>query len=531
MAKFVLPSSSDKVPYIGALQPVDLGSQTLTTTGFGSFDGVKIFAPESSTNTVVGNGAGTSIAAGALNNTIIGRSAGASLTTSNNNVLIGAFAGKNVDGLDNLMLGSLAGEFANGAGATRNVYMGTWAGLGTDDASNTAGDNVGLGWRSLRRVEDGDKNLALGSNTCQALTTGSRNSVIGYSAGLLLTTGGNNILIGHDAAEDLTTGNQNIIIGNDVDTSAVDASFELNIGNLLKGTRTGHGSGETLGIPFDNAPFYFGVDGILNSYIQWTGSALEIVVVEDDMDLVFKVNDGAVERSITWNADVDQLEHSAGVFNWDDDFLMIAAEKIQFRDTAIGIYSQADTFLDLFADGGVRIGDSSGGAPTTYIEFEANGDMFWVGAGSGLPFGNMYIATEVVVDITTNNPTEVFDATDDGWTIGDLNLVTFPTGGDEHFLTVEKGGEYHIAWSMSMSTVTGGANVEVEGGVMVNGASAASGRAHRTIATTTDTGAMCSSTFLRLSANDEISLFVLNESNFTNIAVAHATLTIHMVGG
>ena len=51
------------------------------------------------------------------------------------------------------------------------------------------------------------------------------------------------------------------------------------------------------------------------------------------------------------------------------------AEMHLFRDTAIGIYSQADTFLDIFADGAVRIGDSSAGAPTNYSQFAADGEL------------------------------------------------------------------------------------------------------------------------------------------------------------
>jgi hypothetical protein len=44
-------------------------------------------------------------------------------------------------------------------------------------------------------------------------------------------------------------------------------------------------------------------------------------------------------------------------------------------DGTIGVYSQADGFLDLFADSGVRIGDSSGGAPTNYSKFESDGTL------------------------------------------------------------------------------------------------------------------------------------------------------------
>lgn len=75
-----------------------------------------------------------------------------------------------------------------------------------------------------------------------------------------------------------------------------------------------------------------------------------------------------------------------------DDILVNSNEKIHFRDTAIGIYSQADTYLDLFADGGIRIGDSSGGAPTNYVDIKPDGEInlagtarvlnsIWVDAG------------------------------------------------------------------------------------------------------------------------------------------------------
>jgi hypothetical protein len=53
--------------------------------------------------------------------------------------------------------------------------------------------------------------------------------------------------------------------------------------------------------------------------------------------------------------------------------------KIEFFDAAVGIYSQADTFLDIFADGALRIGDSSGGAPTNYANFASNGSFTLVG--------------------------------------------------------------------------------------------------------------------------------------------------------
>jgi hypothetical protein len=53
--------------------------------------------------------------------------------------------------------------------------------------------------------------------------------------------------------------------------------------------------------------------------------------------------------------------------------------KAQFRDSAIGIYSQADTYGDMFADGGWRIGDSSAGAPTNYTLLASDGTISQAG--------------------------------------------------------------------------------------------------------------------------------------------------------
>ena len=58
---------------------------------------------------------------------------------------------------------------------------------------------------------------------------------------------------------------------------------------------------------------------------------------------------------------------------------LLVVNKTLYRDSAIGVYSQADTFLDLFADGAVRIGDSSAGAPTNYINFAADGELTLTG--------------------------------------------------------------------------------------------------------------------------------------------------------
>lgn len=65
--------------------------------------------------------------------------------------------------------------------------------------------------------------------------------------------------------------------------------------------------------------------------------------------------------------------------------LLDTNSKVCFRDTALGLYSQADTYLDLFADGGVRIGDSASGAPTNFTQISSNGDITFHGSSGFYP--------------------------------------------------------------------------------------------------------------------------------------------------
>ena len=63
----------------------------------------------------------------------------------------------------------------------------------------------------------------------------------------------------------------------------------------------------------------------------------------------------------------------------DGDSIIVGRSKLFVGDAAIGIYSQADTFIDIFADGALRIGDSIAGAPTNYANFGSDGSLTLVG--------------------------------------------------------------------------------------------------------------------------------------------------------
>lgn len=155
----------------------------------------------------------------------------------------------------------------------------------------------------------------------------------------------------------------------------------------------------------------------------------------------------------------------------------------------------------------------------------------------GNVFGYMYVpGVDIVVDITDANPTEVFDdgstSAGDGWSAGELNQVTFPTGGTEHYLTVTKAGLYSVEWDLSFQMAAPGANVEVHGGIMIDGVALRNkGEGHRTVANNTDTGNMGANAIIDCpNGNEEISLWVLNADNNNDITVEHGNVKLDLIG-
>jgi len=175
---------------------------------------------------------------------------------------------------NNLFIGMDSGNVtSNGSSANYEASFNIGIGSNTLKAVTTGYYNTAIGYDSLKAVTTGRLNFGLGTLSLQAVTTGSRNVAvggecsyytgatstdntmvgsragygvtgnsysnntgIGSSALYALTKGGNNVAIGYQAGNVLTTGAYNIIIGHDCDPSANNASNELNIGNVIKGT-------------------------------------------------------------------------------------------------------------------------------------------------------------------------------------------------------------------------------------------------------------------------------------------------------
>jgi hypothetical protein len=207
-------------------------------------------------------------------------------------------------------------------------------------------------------------------------------------------------------------------------------------------------------------------------------------------------------------------------------------------DDTEGQLSYDDLSLKQMVGGDFRVnGTAHMGDGVNYTQVDNAGDVTFVGGG-GLVLGHMYIpGVDIIVPIGDADPEEVKDdgttSLDDGWAAGELNLVTFPAGGDEHYLTVTKPGKYDIVWGMSFMMDGPGANIEVHGGIMIDDAAVRNkGEAHRTIANNNDTGHFGGNAIIDCpNGTEEISLWVLNADNNVDIIVEHGDVTITMIGG
>jgi hypothetical protein len=160
-------------------------------------------------NTFVGEFAGSLSITFGTDNVGVGTDALSSLTSGSNNIAVGADAGKNLLSADaSVLVGFQAGE--NITTGVNNVALGYQA-LQT---CVTNINNVALGYQTLH-VCVSDNNTGLGIQCLTNLTTGLRNLAAGAASLPNIVTGSDNIAFGFQAAQNYTGAeSNNIIIGN-----------------------------------------------------------------------------------------------------------------------------------------------------------------------------------------------------------------------------------------------------------------------------------------------------------------------------
>lgn len=120
-----------------------------------------------------------------------------------------------------------------------NLINGTYdtnTAFGIDSLEEKKGDfNTVMGYQALQSNNTGNNNVAIGYQSLQSNVLGDYNIAIGSKAGSS-NTGNNNVAIGYDSGSKIQSGNDNICIGNNTDTSQINATNQMVIGNGTMGT-------------------------------------------------------------------------------------------------------------------------------------------------------------------------------------------------------------------------------------------------------------------------------------------------------
>jgi hypothetical protein len=117
------------------------------------------------------------------------------------------------------------------AGQIDHLRLNTFWGYRSGEAVTVnALRNVGVGFRALVALTDGDDNVAVGNNALFANQTGTINVAVG-SAALQSTTASRNVGVGHNALFSNTTGTQNVGLGSFTLYNNSTGSFNTGLGD------------------------------------------------------------------------------------------------------------------------------------------------------------------------------------------------------------------------------------------------------------------------------------------------------------
>ncbi len=133
---------------------------------------------------------------------------------------------------------------------------------------------------------------------------------------------------------------------------------------------------------------------------------------------------------------------------------LITTNKINFGDTSIGVYSQADTFLDLFADGAVRMGNSSAGAPTNYLKVEPDGTIVFI--GDAVVFNDLQFPISNAKVPAANAPTwQTFTANTNEYGFGIDDFIDSQANETPHGWRQGTTGHVHLHITTKAANATG----------------------------------------------------------------------------
>ena len=187
---------------------------------------------------------------------------------------------------------------------------------------------------------------------------------------------------------------------------------------------------------------------------------------------------------------------------------------------AFGGVANFDT--QVVADAGLDVGSGK-------FVVEADGDTFWTGAGTGLPYADMHVIDNTTPTVITTMGVAVqvviFDVS------GPSNNATVDLA--ENHITIVKAGDYKINVSATVNSVAGGGS-RFEMSVLKNNGATAVGGLH--VDRHLDGGGVSSGSIsmtgiVTLAVNDTIEVWIENETGTQNYVVEDSDINLIQVGG
>jgi len=174
-------------------------------------------------------------------------------------------------------------------------------------------------------------------------------------------------------------------------------------------------------------------------------------------------------------------------------------------------------------------GGMDAGGATTKLSVEADGDTFWTGDGTGLPYGSFY-GNEIAFSSGALAAPQYVIIADTDCVTGEVNEVTYTDAGTT--LTISKAGRYKIDWAVSCEATS--ANVHVLGGIMIDSTTVlqAAGRNHVETTIANRQLPMSGTAIIDCPNGTEvIGVGVGSDVDNITVVVDHVNLSIVMIGG
>lgn len=166
------------------------------------------------------------------------------------------------------------------------------------------------------------------------------------------------------------------------------------------------------------------------------------------------------------------------------------------------------------------------GTSGTVLATEDDGDTYWIGDGTGLPYGSCY-GNEIAWAQAAAVQNTWYEISDADMADGQLNEVTHDGNGK---LTVGIAGRYLINWSLSGTVSVN--NDHIQGTISISGTEQVAGMCHYNSSLANEDFTLAGTAILDLAASATVEVSIRTTDNNTpTIGVDHLNITVVHVGG